>query len=692
MRNFFSIKNFAHLWKTYTGMILTVGIGVVSLIFWGISRAGDAQQWVILYRVLIAALCIYTAAVVMRNIMISLANGNVGTDMLVIIALISTLATGQFFASWILCVMVYTGNVIETYAEHRAKNSISALVDAAPATANVVIDPVTDPNAALSARWQTRDVATVKVGDVIIVRPGETVPTDGQLLTASAELNVSMINGESLPQQAIQGDKLLSGSINGGTSLVMRVTAPSRDSQYQKIIDLVASAQSSKAPVVRLADRIAVPFTIVSLLIGIIAWIATKDPMRFTQVMVLATPCPLLIAAPVAFMGGTNQLAKAHIIIKNQSVIESLTRVTHMFFDKTGTLTTTQPQVTRVELLPSWQHPQNLDSSWIIRAAGSMESYSMHILAQGITAAGRKEDARLGQGRLQVSDVREESGQGLEAVVEGYRVQVGRLGFVTGEKTQSGQEVSQELGQEANQESNQGRGETESTSQPIDAFSPLQADEMATYVAIDGQLAARLTLRDIPRPNARQVVEQFRAEGVKHITMLTGDRPESTAVIAQEVGIDDVRAGLLPEDKYNAVKFAQRFDNEKHVTTLMVGDGVNDTPVLAAADVSVAMTDGSSTAAAQVAQVVIMNDDLSSIAQAIAISQRTVRIMIQAVVGGLAAALIFMVVASLGFVPTVLGAFIQELIDASSILWALRAAFNPSRKKVVPQQTKTIRA
>ena len=653
-----------HLWESYKNMVITMAAGLVALILWVIGAAAALPSLILAAKWIIGILSIYIAIIIMGNIMASLKSGNVGTDMLAIIALISTLATAQFPAAWILCVMVCTGDVIETFAEHRAKKSISALADGAPMTANVISEPFSSPLEALTKPWKTVDVKEVKIGEVLLVRPGETVPADGQLLTDTAELNVSMINGEPLPQQALAGDKLLSGSVNGESSLVMKVTATPQNSQYQKIIDLVASAQSSKPPVVRLADRISVPFTIVSLLIGIIAWIITRDATRFTQVMVLATPCPLLIAAPVAFIGGTNQLAKSHVIIKNQSVIESLTHVTHVFFDKTGTLTTTQPQVTTIHLLPQWQAPADLDSSWIIQAAGAVESYSLHILAKGITAAGRAEAQRKGSGRFLAQEVSESSGKGLSAVVEGHRVMVGRLTFVDPSCAHS----------------------------PED-FPALKADEMASYISVDGALAARLTLRGIPRSNAKKVISELKASGVRHVTMLTGDRPQSTAVVAQEVGISDVRAALPPEDKYNAVRLAQemdqaassaqegkamkKFGRKRAVTTMMVGDGVNDAPVLAAADVSVAMTDGSSTAAAQTAQVVIMNDNLEGLNTAITISKRTVRIMLQAVLGGLIAALVGMVLAAFGLIPTIVGALLQELIDATSILWALRAAFDP---------------
>ena len=668
-----------HLLESYRNMVITLGAGLVSLILWGIGKASGQGGFVTASIVVIAALSIYIAFIILGNIMTSLKSGNVGTDMLAIIALISTLATAQFPAAWILCVMVCTGDVIETFAEHRARKSVSALAAAAPMTANVIFEPYDSPSDALTKQWKTVGVKNVRIGDTLLVRPGETVPADGQLLTDAAELNVSMINGEPLPQQALAGDKLLSGSINGESSLAMRVTAAPQDSQYQKIIDLVASAQASKAPVVRLADRISVPFTIASLLIGIISWIVTKDATRFTQVMVLATPCPLLIAAPVAFIGGTNQLAKAHVIIKNQAIIESLTHVTHVFFDKTGTLTTTQPQVTAIHLLPEWEKAQEarlalaespdqpgpssrpapssrtgerLDSSWIIQAAGAVEAYSLHILAKGIIAAGRAEAAKEGQSSLRrfvAQDVSESSGKGLSAMVDGHQVKVGRLAFVDPALTHS-----------------------------PGFFPALKADEMATYISVDGALAARLTLRDVPRSNARKVIGELLADGVRHVTMLTGDRPQSTAVVAQEVGISDVRAALLPQDKYNAVRFAREADSstDKQVTTMMVGDGVNDAPVLAAADVSVAMTDGSSTAAAQTAKVVIMSNDLEGLNTAIAISRRTVRIMLQAVLGGIIAALISMMLAAFGLIPTIVGALLQELIDATSILWALRAAFD----------------
>ena len=537
---------------------------------------------------------------------------------------------------------------------------------------------------------------------MILVLPGETVPVDGELLSGVATLDLSNINGEPVPREVYAGARVLSGAVNGSTALTMRATQLAQDSQYQKILELVSSAQESRPTVVKTADVLAVPFTILSLAIAGIAWAVAGTPLRFAQVLVLATPCPLLIAAPVAYVAGTGRLAKAGILIKAQDVLENLGRVSHIFFDKTGTLTVKQPQVVRVER-PFESH--------ILMMAGVVEGYSVHILSKGIAAAGQKAMQELyaryengqrlcaerdlpGHGRDYpvVKNIEEQSGKGVSGEVNGHAVRVGRFAYVTADEAG----FTHVLGAGAVADSAVGDSATGTAAgaskkpEVNSLFAPLEPDEMAAYVAIDGKLAARIVLRDVPRENAKSSLEKLHRLGVKKLSMLTGDKEASARIIAGEVGIDDVQSELFPEGKVAAVKNAtedahqnqpawdkvvQRVVGESMTrqVTMMVGDGVNDAPVLAVADIGMAMTDGTSTAASESAQVVIMNDDIASVPRAIAIARRTKKVMLQAVLVGLGLAIIGMVAAAFNLIPVVVGAFMQEAIDVVSILWALTA-------------------
>ena len=577
--------------------------------------------------------------------------------------------------------------------------------------------PGTKPYDAAGEHFETVPVDQVKLGDVILVLPGETVPVDGELLSGVATLDLSNINGEPVPREVYAGARVLSGAVNGSTALTMRATQLAQDSQYQKILELVSSAQESRPTVVKTADVLAVPFTILSLAIAGIAWAVAGTPLRFAQVLVLATPCPLLIAAPVAYVAGTGRLAKAGILIKAQDVLENLGRVSHIFFDKTGTLTVKQPQVVRVE--KPFENSSPYDENHILMMAGVVEGYSVHILSKGIAAAGQKAMQELyaryengqrlcaerdlpGHGRDYpvVKNIEEQSGKGVSGEVNGHAVRVGRFAYVTADEagfthvlgagvaagTAAGAVADSAVGDSAT-----GTAAGASKKPEVNSlFAPLEPDEMAAYVAIDGKLAARIVLRDVPRENAKASLEKLHRLGVKKLSMLTGDKEASARIIAGEVGIDDVQSELFPEGKVAAVKNAtedahqnqpawdkvvQRVVGESMTrqVTMMVGDGVNDAPVLAVADIGMAMTDGTSTAASESAQVVIMNDDIASVPRAIAIARRTKKVMLQAVLVGLGLAIIGMVAAAFNLIPVVVGAFMQEAIDVVSILWALTA-------------------
>ena len=725
-------------------------------------------QWIVI------ALVAYTIVVTVRGMIDDLRHGHVGVDLLAVVAIASTVAVQEYWAAWAVVLMISSGEAIEEFAQSKAESNLTALIDAAPRTAHVVVLPgmrghvhasgsehtadvtadgfrtvrVSDSGEtdtkgasqtydAAGERFETVPVDQVQLGDVILVLPGETVPVDGELLSGVATLDLSNINGEPVPREVYAGARVMSGAVNGSTTLTMRATQLAHDSQYQKILELVSSAQESRPAVVKTADMLAVPFTVLSLAIAGIAWAISGLPLRFAQVLVLATPCPLLIAAPVAYVAGTGRLAKAGILIKAQDVLENLGRVSHIFFDKTGTLTVKQPQVVRVEKPFETSSPFNEDH--ILMMASVVEGYSVHILSKGIAAAGRKAMDDLyaryaagqrlcverdlpGHGRDYpvVKNIVEESGKGISGEVNGHQVRVGRFAYVTADESGftpvlhmpdatyyvSDSPESDTMGvrngvpddaQPAAAPSTSASVATQSAARKPETanslFAPLAPDEMAAYVAIDGRLAARIVLRDVPRENAKRSLARLHELGVKELSMLTGDKAASARIIANEVGIDDVQSELFPEDKVAAVKSATESKHQKlslwnrikqRVTgesknrqiTMMVGDGVNDAPVLAVADIGMAMTDGTSTAASESAQVVIMNDDIASVPRAIAIARRTKKVMLQAVLIGLGLAIIGMIAAAFNLIPVVVGAFMQEAIDVVSILWALTVLFD----------------
>lgn len=709
---------------------------------------------------IITCLVLYTCVKSLLSMIDDLAHGTLGIDLLAFVALLATLCIGEFWASYLIVVMVFTGGAIEDFAQDAAQKNLSLLVNASPQTAHLMTLPgivcgesceqcalldhshfrkVSDESSleelqehkdftscesckkcnnnskecpilqdvkssSQLQRYKTVPVEDLKIGNVIVVLPGETVPVDGELLSGSAVLDTSAINGESLPREVFAGAQVLSGCVNGGVVLIMRVTKLSQNSQYQKIMKLVESARSSKAAVVRFADMLSVPFTVISFVIAGVAWAASGQALRFAQVLVLATPCPLLIAVPVAFMAGTGRLAKLGIVVKSQDVLEQLSRVTDVFFDKTGTLTVKQPQVVRVDLAnhQDSENQENQENSGlqnrILMFAGVLETYSQHILAGGIAKAGSDLWQNTHPSAVPqlpsvreypvISGVKETAGQGICASVDGVNVRVGRKKYVLQASAGNPEDESQateDKAKRANVENVENISKIESN------FEELSADEMATYVSFDGKLVGRIVLKDVPRENAKSTIQKLKELGVRSISMLTGDGLQAAQTIAKSVGIEYVKANLLPEDKLECVKqhysvykseedcgrfsIFSRFMHKKKDKriTMMVGDGVNDAPVLAAANIGVALTDGTDTAASECAQVVIMNNNIYAVANAVSVAKHTKRVMVQAVMLGIGLAVISMIAAAFGLIPAVLGAMMQEMIDVVSILWALTA-------------------
>jgi heavy metal translocating P-type ATPase len=603
---------------------IVVALGVLAL---DLADFPGASRWVAtLY---VSGFILWTLVGMVRDVM----RGHVGLDVLAVVAMVATLAVGEYVAALIIVLMLSGGEALEDYAGRRAKKELTALLDRSPRIAHVFVHPdSTDSD-------EVRDAAAdeVRIGEVLLVRPAEIVPVDGLLLTESGTFDESSLTGESMPVTRGAGEEVLSGAVNGSRAVRIRAIRLSADSQYQQIVALVRDAQESRAPFVRLADRFAIPFTAVSLVIAGAAWGISGDPTRFAEVLVLATPCPLLIAAPVAFLGGLSRAAKAGIIIKGGAVIEQLARVRSAAFDKTGTLTRGRPDLVAVRPAPGFEAAE------VLRLAASAEQYSSHVLAEGIRRAAEERGLHVES----AAEAREVATNGVTAVIGGRTVVVGKPAYVASLAA-----------------------DTERAD--------LEPGHAAAYVSVDGRFAGVLVLADDVRPESRAVVAWLGAHGVERVVMLTGDARPTAESIARAVGVTEVHAELLPPEKVHlAAQLRPR-------PVLMVGDGVNDAPVLAAADIGIAMGAKGATAAGDAADAVILKDSLAKVVEAVAIGRHTLRVAYAAIWIGIGISVALMLVATTGLIPAVAGALIQELVDLTTILYALRALSGPPSGLVVP--------
>lgn len=606
------------LWR-YPVIVLTV---VVFVVVGVLHATGLDTVGRIVATVYVAGVVAWTLVGMVRAVL----RGHVGLDILAVVAMVATLAVGEYIAALIIVLMLSGGEALEDFAGRRAKRDLSALLDRSPRIAHVLHHP----ESADSDDAQDVPVDDVRVGDVLLVRPAEIVPVDGTLLSDTGTFDESSLTGESLPVTREAGGEVLSGAINGSRAVRIRAVRTGADSQYQQIVALVHEAESSHAPIVRLADRFAIPFTAVALVLAGTAWAISGDSTRFAEVLVLATPCPLLIAAPVAFLGGLSRAAKSGVIMKSGAVIEQIARVRSAAFDKTGTLTQGRPELVAV------RPADGFDADEVLLLAASAEQYSSHVLATGI----RRAAATRGLALHGASEASETATNGVTATIGGRRVVVGKPAYVAGLA-------------------------------PDTVRTPLDAGEAAAYVAVDGRFAGAILLADAPRPESAAVVSWLRRHEVDRIAMLTGDVEPTAAAVARQVGIDEVHAELLPPEK---VRLAAELQPRP---VLMVGDGVNDAPVLAAADIGIAMGAKGATAAGDAADVVILVDSLAKVVDAVAIGRHTLRVALTAIWIGIGLSVGLMVVAMTGVIPAVVGALVQEFVDLATILYALRALSGP---------------
>jgi len=537
----------------------------------------------------------------------TLRSGKYGVDILAITAIVATLLVNEYWASLMILIMLTGGESLEDYAQKKAGQELQSLLDNTPRTAHKLQGD------------QQLDVAvdTLEIGDHLVIKPGEIVPADGRVIMGESTFDEASLTGEAKPMSKKVGDELMSGSVNGDSSVKMVVEKRAEDSQYQLIIKLVEESKEKPARFVRLADRYAVPFTLIAYLIGGIAWWASGDPVRFAQVLVVASPCPLILAAPVALVAGMSRSSKSGIVVKTGTAVEKLAETKTIAFDKTGTITKGILEVTGVAPV------QGFSEAELLRVAASAEQGSAHILARSLVQAVPQ--------LLPVTDLKEISGQGITATVDGRQVKVGNARFID--------------------------------------VPEAKTDTTAIYVAIDEKYAGTIYFSDTIRPEASKTIARLKAQGITDLLMVTGDGRTVAEAIAEEVGLTEVHARCLPQDKLTILTSIPK---EKRPVT-MVGDGVNDAPALTVADVGIAMGAHGSTAASESADVVILKDDLERVAEAVMISRETMKVAKQSVLIGIFVCVFLMIVASTGVIPALFGAMLQEVVDTVSILSALRA-------------------
>jgi len=619
--------------RSYPLVVATIAIGLVALLLaFALPAAATAHLWFnigfgrafSLWQLFIILWALFVAGKALWGMIQDSRQGNWGLDILAVTAIIATLLVGEYWATLVIILMVTGGEALEDYADGRAKRDLTALMSNAPQIAHRVSPDGSVENISASA---------VQIEDRLVVRSHEVVPVDGVLVSDSGSFDESSLTGEAIPREIVAGEEVLSGSICGSDAVTIQATKAASDSQYQQIVSLVSSAAASRSPMVRLADRYAVPFTLVSFAIAGFAWWNAarlgfdRPALRFAEVLVVATPCPLLIAAPVAFMAGMSRATRRGIVIRSSATLEKLSKAKSFAFDKTGTLTKGHPEFVAVRPTAAFSEGE------LLALAASAETGSAHILADAIVAGARSQSVPLSV----PSNLKEETGGGVYATVNGHQVAVGKHAYI---QSVVGAELP-----------------------PL----KLGPGELSVLVAVDGQYAGAIIMRDQLRPETVTTIRTLEANGVQRVAMFTGDGADTANYIAGRLGIRDVHANCLPADKLAGVHAMQPHP------VVMVGDGVNDAPVLAAADVGIAMAARGSTAASESADVVILPDDLSRVAEAQQIGHDTVRVALQSIWLGIAISIGLMLFAATGRLPAVAGAWLQEAVDVISILWALRA-------------------
>ncbi|MDH5109340.1 heavy metal translocating P-type ATPase, partial [Lentilactobacillus kefiri] len=553
----------------------------------------------------------------------TLKSGKFGVDLLAITAVIATIAVGEYWAALIVLLMLTGGDALEDYAANKANSELQSLLENSPQSAHLLKD-----DSIIDVK-----IDQVKVGDRVVVKPGEVIPVDGTITEGTTTVDESSLTGESRPIDKVTGGTVMSGSINGDSSFDMIADKTANESQYQNIIRLVKQAESTPAHFVRMADKYAVPFTLMAYVIAGIAWYLAGDPVRFAEVLVVASPCPLILAAPIALVSGMSRASRNGIIVKSGTIIEKLSNAKTFVFDKTGTITKGHLTVSKIYAAEGYTREQ------VLSLAAGAEQQSSHILARSLVSP-------IPDRIPTATNVVETTAEGVQATINGQTVKVGKAAFVSPD--------------------------------PIKTI-----DQTTVYVSVNDKYVGYVAFSDQVRPEAKSVMDSLHEQGATQIMMISGDQLPIASEIADRVGIDKVYAERLPEEKIEVLKEVEK----KHRPVVMVGDGVNDAPSLATADVGIAMGAHGATAASESADAVVLKDDLGLVSKAVQISDDTMRVAKESVLIGIAICTILMLIASFGIIPAIFGAMLQEVVDTVTILWALRARGGDKKEAdLVPAQ------
>jgi heavy metal translocating P-type ATPase len=558
-------------------------------------------------------------AALIREIVLSLRHREFGLDFVAALSISMALAFGEALAASVVALMYGGGQLLEDYAANRARVEMRALLERLPKTALRYTD----------GELELCNISDLVPGDRLLVRQGDVVPADGVVHSGTALLDLSALTGESVPVKRTKGEEVPSGAANMDAAFDLRVVRRVEESAYSAIVSMVRAAQEAKAPSVRLADRYAVWFLVFTVLLAGAAWWASGDKIRMLAVLVVATPCPLILAVPVALTSGVSQAARLGVLLKGGDVLEQLAAARVLVADKTGTLTTGHAALVRVDA------QRGFDGMEILRLAASLDQASAHAIAASIVKSARER----GLGLSEPKSAQETAGEGISGTVDGQRIAVGGARF-----------VSRNL---------RGRKPPKKAGHP---------GEVHVAVAVGGKFAGWIVLADQPRPDAAVALKELRKAGISRIVLASGDTASAVDRIASELDISQRYGELTPGDKVRLIA-AER----AHGPVVMVGDGVNDAPALAAADVGIAMGAHGSAASAEAADAILLSDNLRHIADAMRVSQRALAIARQSAVAGLGLSAVAMLVAAAGHLPPVQGALMQEAIDVAVILNALRA-------------------
>jgi heavy metal translocating P-type ATPase len=600
--------------------IAAVSIVVGGALYLAGERAAGQGVWAAAVALLAAEL----AVEVVRTVIV---DHHMGVDTIALVAMVGALALGEEFAGIIIGLMFSGGATLEDIASSRARRELTALIQRAPKIAQLRIGD----------QLEQVPIGRVKTGDVVVVRTGEVVPVDGTVVGGEAVVDTSTLSGEPLPVTIGLGMAVLSGSANAGSPFDVRADRPAADSAYAALVRLVEQAQAHRAPFVRMADRYAGFFLPATLVIAGLAWAISGDPVRALAVVVVATPCPLILAAPIALVSGLSRAARYGVIVKGAGAIETLGQARTVLFDKTGTLTVGTPDVR--DVVPYRDH-QPAD---LLALAASVDRLSAHALGEALVRAATDAGLHLST----ATHIREEPGQGIEGLIDGRAVAVGSRAFMRSVAIPEDEIASATV--------MRGHG----------------SGEAHVLVGVDGHVGGVIVMADELRPDADRIVERLRAEGIRHVAMASGDRRSVAERIGRELGVDRVYAEQSPEEKLEVVRRLREDPALRPV--IMVGDGVNDAPALALADLGIAMGVAGATVSSETADAVITIDRIDRVADAVHTGRRSLQIARQSVLAGMGLSLAAMAVAAAGYLPPVAGALFQEVIDLAVILNALRA-------------------